>query len=320
MKNILLVMFIMHFILAQYIIPQDGSNAGAFLRRGLDSRALALGGAYTSVSDDVSSIYWNPAGLNGIQHHSFNMMFSSLSLDRSEMFFGYGLTIKNVISIGIGVYKYGVTDIPYYGFGEINNGSFYEDAEYNFMVAAAKEFYYTRNIRFSIGVTTKYISHTLEDYSASTFSFDFGVLATINEMYRFGFVWQDMFAPNMTWNRMYKDSTSVDNVDDKVPSVIRIGGSVYPSLAFPFVVSLDLSFFDSKSDIKIGTGIRLIENFGVRAGVIFQNDGGDEKNILPTFGFFVWYQLDNIEMQFDYAGKQDRISGFAQYFTLAIRL
>lgn len=41
----------------------SGIGAAAFLRRGVDARALAMGGAHVAVADGYSSMYWNPAGL-----------------------------------------------------------------------------------------------------------------------------------------------------------------------------------------------------------------------------------------------------------------
>lgn len=47
------------------VVAQDqGVGAGAFLQRGVDARALAMGGAFTAVADGYSSLYWNPAGLS----------------------------------------------------------------------------------------------------------------------------------------------------------------------------------------------------------------------------------------------------------------
>jgi len=40
-----------------------GVGAAAFLRRGVDARAMGMGGAHVAVADGYSSIYWNPAGL-----------------------------------------------------------------------------------------------------------------------------------------------------------------------------------------------------------------------------------------------------------------
>lgn len=47
--------------------PCRGAGAGTtsadFLNIGLGGRAVAMGGAFVAVADDVSAIYWNPAGL-----------------------------------------------------------------------------------------------------------------------------------------------------------------------------------------------------------------------------------------------------------------
>lgn len=40
-----------------------GIGAGAFLRRGVDARALGMGGAHVAVVDGYAAMYWNPAGL-----------------------------------------------------------------------------------------------------------------------------------------------------------------------------------------------------------------------------------------------------------------
>ena len=36
---------------------------------GIGARAMAMGSAYTAVSDDLSAIYYNPAGLTQIERH-----------------------------------------------------------------------------------------------------------------------------------------------------------------------------------------------------------------------------------------------------------
>ncbi len=45
------------------IFPKAGTAGLQFLKLGVDARAIGMGEAYTAVSDDISSVYWNPAGL-----------------------------------------------------------------------------------------------------------------------------------------------------------------------------------------------------------------------------------------------------------------
>ena len=47
--------------------------------RGMGARALALGGAYTAVSNDYSATFWNPAGLTQLNKSSFYTSFGHLS-------------------------------------------------------------------------------------------------------------------------------------------------------------------------------------------------------------------------------------------------
>ena len=42
---------------------EAGKSGLAFLKVGVGSRGAALGEAYTTLADDPSAIYWNPAGL-----------------------------------------------------------------------------------------------------------------------------------------------------------------------------------------------------------------------------------------------------------------
>ncbi len=40
-----------------------GTTAAPFLEVGVGSRAIGMGGAFVAISNDVSALYWNPAGL-----------------------------------------------------------------------------------------------------------------------------------------------------------------------------------------------------------------------------------------------------------------
>lgn len=52
---------------AAKIYPSAGSTSAAFLKLPVGARAVAMGGAFTAVAGDPYSIYWNPAGLAGLE-------------------------------------------------------------------------------------------------------------------------------------------------------------------------------------------------------------------------------------------------------------
>ncbi len=53
---------------------------------GFGARALGMGGAYTSVADDYSAIYWNPAGLAGVTESEFFGELSHLNFKNEATF------------------------------------------------------------------------------------------------------------------------------------------------------------------------------------------------------------------------------------------
>jgi len=65
-KYFLLVLLLLNLlsgesqIFAQTVI---GKYAGEFMAIGVGGRANGMGGAYVAVTNDVTSGYWNPAGL-----------------------------------------------------------------------------------------------------------------------------------------------------------------------------------------------------------------------------------------------------------------
>ncbi len=73
------------------IATQDSFFAGNFPHLGYGARALALGEAYTAVADDLSALYWNPAGL--IQLESNEVL-----TQKNEL--AGGLVNQNVITVG----------------------------------------------------------------------------------------------------------------------------------------------------------------------------------------------------------------------------
>ena len=42
---------------------KSGTTAAQFLKIGVGARAVGMGSAFAATADDITSIYWNPAGL-----------------------------------------------------------------------------------------------------------------------------------------------------------------------------------------------------------------------------------------------------------------
>ncbi len=58
-----------------------GTSGAAFLDLGVGSRALGMGEAFTAETNDLSTIYYNPAGLGSMQYPMVSVMHSELAMD-----------------------------------------------------------------------------------------------------------------------------------------------------------------------------------------------------------------------------------------------
>ncbi|MEX0680553.1 MAG: PorV/PorQ family protein [Balneolales bacterium] len=85
---------------------EEAKYGGDFLSVGGGARPLGMGSAFASVSHDVLSGYWNPAGLSGIQNWQFAYM-------HSERF------------AGVVGYDYGAVAMPVQGSGSVVALSFF---------------------------------------------------------------------------------------------------------------------------------------------------------------------------------------------------
>ncbi len=61
---VILSLFLIIFLSPQRLKASVGTDSAAFLKINAGARAAAMGGAFTAISDDASSIFYNPAGPN----------------------------------------------------------------------------------------------------------------------------------------------------------------------------------------------------------------------------------------------------------------
>lgn len=70
-----------------------GTTAAEFLELGVGGRAMGMGGAYTAVADDATSLYWNPAGLTNIEHRAATFMHAAYL---QSSFYDYAAYAQNL--------------------------------------------------------------------------------------------------------------------------------------------------------------------------------------------------------------------------------
>lgn len=151
-----------------------GTIGAQFLKIGVGARATAMGGAFVSVSDDASSLYWNPAGVARLPYHVLSFNHAAWFADIQLNHVGYVFTLPFVPgAMAIQARSLSMDSMPVRTvFRPEGDGTSYDAGD--FTVGAT----YARSLtdKFSTGISFHYIQSTLADWTATGFAFDFGTL------------------------------------------------------------------------------------------------------------------------------------------------
>ncbi len=156
-----------------------GTVSGEFLQFGASARGMALGGAYSTIANDVSALHYNPANLTFLPGPQASLTVMPYFADTDYYWAGLAFPFSNN-DFGAGVFlgRFGFGDQPIYTVTDQDglSGETYNVNE----VVAGVSFAHAFIDRFSAGGTIKYVSDDLAGGSlsgakATTVTFDFGV-------------------------------------------------------------------------------------------------------------------------------------------------
>ena len=66
-----------------------GTTSGEFLKLGIGERAVGMGGAFSSIVDNVTAVYWNPAGLAQLTTQEISAMHMNYLVEIKSDYLGY---------------------------------------------------------------------------------------------------------------------------------------------------------------------------------------------------------------------------------------
>ena len=154
------------------MINRYGTTAANFLEIGVGSGPNAMGEAYVAVASDLTSIYWNPAGLANVERPSVMFALQPWLADINMLFASGAVAIPNIGTLGLGI-----TQVNY-GDEEVTTLQYQDGTGENFTandLAATVTFSRKLVSWFSFGSSLKYINSNIWHSSASAFAVDLGV-------------------------------------------------------------------------------------------------------------------------------------------------
>lgn len=313
-------------------ISKTGTTAAQFLKIGVGSRAMGMGGAFTATANDISAQYWNPAGLASLQSNeasfSHNLWFADIKLDNASFASavqGFGTIGASVSMLTTDDMNVTTLDLPE-GTGEIFN-----------FTSLAVTLSYARNLtdNFSIGFNAKYINEAIWHMNARGFAIDLGTLYRIPILNEFRIAASvSNFGTKMKMdgrdNLIMKTtgsaggnliSTFVEMDSWELPLIFRFGiaADLIKSESSRLTAGIDAIHPNDHTEY-LNSGIEYSWNeiFYLRGGYssLFEKD--TEKGL--TVGFGVNYRLfDFANVKIDYAYQDMSRLKNSQYITVGVK-
>jgi hypothetical protein len=219
--SLLKIRILLFLILAPSLLKAQAfrNYSNEFLSIGVDAAGLGMSKAVVATTNDVNAIYWNPAGLVGIEDYQGSLMHASYFAGIANYnHASFAMPIDKNSVLGISVIRFGVDDIlntteliDSNGNIDFNRISLFSAADYAFNVAYARKLIF-KDLNF--GVNAKIVRRTIGDFASSWgFGFDAGIQFKRNN-WHFGLMARDI---TTTFNSWSIDETEFNKIKDAVP-------------------------------------------------------------------------------------------------------
>ncbi len=300
-KNIYVLSII--FFLVSGLFANDmeytGGYAGSFLRMGLGARNQALGNVGVALNNSSADFYYNPALIALNKKKSVTTGYSFLSLDRKFNFLGITLPLPPTAAVSINWIHAGTDEIQGRSFSGYPD-EIYSTGEDAVMIAFGNKL----SEKLAIGISLKYLHHSLLEISGNGMGFDFGIFYQAMENLSIGAQYKDLNS-SYNWKTTEIFEQEGGNYLEKFPTVLKFG-AVYGLNDFLFVV--DIVNFEGKNYYHGGMEYNY-QNLGIL------RIGYDHNSF--TFGCGLIYDfMWKTKTQLDYAFVQEKYGeGHSHVFT-----
>jgi opacity protein-like surface antigen len=282
---------------------KTGTTAAQVLKLNVGPRAIGMGGAFSSVADDITSVYWNPGGTANIVSSEAFFNHTSLYADINHDFAAFATNLANLGTVGAFVSVLSMDDMKVRtienpeGTGELFT--------YNTLVMGLNySKYLTEN--FSIGFNVKYISENLWHMSSEGFAIDIGTLYKI---------------PVLNELRI---ASSISNFGTKMQLSGRDATVIYSSGAGNenFINSnIELDKFDLPLIFRFGISADVIKESATRLTLgIDAIHPNDNTEYLNTGAEFAWNEIVFLRAGYNSLFEVDTEKGLTLGFGLNYRI
>jgi hypothetical protein len=247
MKRISLVAM----LLGALALGAFGYEGSIVFQGGLGAKALGMGGAFAALADDGTVALWNPAGILAFGENAW------IGGATTQLF---GMVGYQYVGGGFSFAGYGIG----LGWANASAGDFY----------SANAFMGTVGVKIGdfgwVGANLKYYMEKItKDYSG--FGFDLGVIIPV--------------MPELSVAVVAKDlGTTIAGQTVTPVYVVGLAGKLLDG-ALVLGTDVELSSAFAVKNLRAGLGFQLIENLGIRAGLVVPELNFDKYYVTVGAGF-----------------------------------
>jgi hypothetical protein len=295
-----------------------GTAAGEQLLVPVGARDMAMGGASIANSTGLDAMYWNPAGLPGLQGRA-SAVFSTMQIfnDINHNYLAIGLNAGSFGTLGFSLKALNFGDIPVTTNADMDGetGQTFNPLFFTLGVTYAKRL--TDAIQF--GVTGKLVSEKIDRASGSAWAFDFGI--QYHQVGGVAGLSLGLAVKNIGTNLKYTGPALLTEATDAGSNRQDFRERPTTSNQLPTTIDLGLGYTYNinEDNALLVTGLFTNNNFGndhLKFGLEYQYTdlialrGGyvdvaktatDETNYKWALGAGVNVPLGNVKFGFDYA-------------------
>ena len=275
MKKIFCTLFVFGSLAAQ-----EAGTGLSFLKLGVGARSIAMGEAYTAITTDHSSIFYNPASLRFAKSHELQLMHKEWIAETSSEYLGASVMGEN-FSYGFSALNTSVGEIEVRTKPGPAEGTF---SAQNFALGLTVSFSVDEHL--AIGLTGKFLYEKIFVDEASGYGFDIGGSYRYSNDLMFGASILNIGSMNVLRNQA-----------TELPTTVRVGAA-YNYLEFDnifLVGAADIvkTLKDNQTHFNAGVEAKYDQLLSLRAGY-----KTGYSNTSFTAGFGVIYGIIKLDYAF----------------------
>jgi hypothetical protein len=298
-KNILIVLGVLIIFSSENYgqgVTKAGTTAGSFLAIDVGPRATAMGGAYVSVANDVTAMYWNPAGITKLNEFEATFSNTQWIADLSFNYAGLVIALEDFGSIGVNATFLTMDEMERTTIANPDGtGEFFDAGMYAIGIS------YARNLtdQFSIGFNVKFVNERLYHSNANGFALDVGAL------FNTGFNGLNLGMSITNYGtKMQLDGRDMQIQADVDPNISGNNSNINAKLT--------TDEFDLPLMFRVGASMDLLKGLG-NSNLILSVDAlhpSDDVEYVNVGGEYVFYNMFSLRAGYKELFNEDSEQGF----------